>query len=128
MAAELTAETNGRERFLTATPEDLLPAAGTFARYRLTTLAIIRQSDLVARSMFLSDLMELGRRPFPEIQPITQLLPHFTPLLTRPRANSEDPPFEEIALPEMLLCYSPDLSALGAVFNPNQLMGNFISR
>ena len=52
MAAELIAETKGRERLATATPEDPLLAAETCPRYRLTTPPIIRHADLVERQMF----------------------------------------------------------------------------
>ena len=41
LASALIMEADCRERFVAATPEDLLLAAGTFSRYRLTTLPII---------------------------------------------------------------------------------------
>ena len=72
-------ETDGRERFESATPEDLLLAAETFARYRPTTLPIIRQTDALSRRMFLQDLRDLDSRYFPELQLVMQLLSHFTP-------------------------------------------------
>ena len=76
---ELTTEIRGRERFAATTPADIHLAAETFPRYRLTSLAVIRQTDASDRRMFLSDLRELGRRSFPEMQLITQLLSQFTP-------------------------------------------------
>ena len=79
LADELIIETDGRERVASSTPEDLLVAAETFARCRLTTLPIIRQSDLVARSMSPQDLRELDRLSFPEMQQVMQILSHFTP-------------------------------------------------
>ena len=60
LTADLTAETAGRDRFQTVTPTDLFDAAETFARYRLTSLDIIRHTDRDARRMFLSDLRELS--------------------------------------------------------------------
>ena len=74
---DLTVETNGRERFPMSTPADIHLAAETFARYRLTSLAVSRQTDAAARRMFLSDLRDLYRRSFPEMQLIMQLLSHF---------------------------------------------------
>ena len=44
---ELIMETDGRERFSSATPEDILLAAETFSRCHLATAPIIRQSDLM---------------------------------------------------------------------------------
>ena len=128
LAADLIAVAGGRERFAPATPGGLLVAAETFARYRLTKMPIIRQSDLMERRTFLSDLRELGRRPFPATQLIMHLVAHFAPMRTRSRANSKDPPYEEIVLPEKLRRYSPDLPALGASCIPNQLRDNFASR
>ena len=46
IAAEFIAETNGRERFETATTDDFLLAAKIFARYRLPSLAVIRQTGM----------------------------------------------------------------------------------
>ena len=124
MGDELCAETRGRERFETASEHYMWQAAGTFARYRLTSLAVIRQTDRDARRMFLSDSRELGRRSFPEMQLIMQLLSHFSPQLLKPRNNAKDPIYEEAVLPEKLKAYTADLSALGAFFRPNQLMAN----
>ena len=94
LASELIVETDGREQSASATAEAILLAAGTFPRYRLTTLPIISQSDLMARSTSLRDLRELGRRSFPEMQLIMQLLSHFTPLVGRNSANTNGPPYE----------------------------------
>lgn len=77
--AELSGETRGRDRVATATEADLLNAADTIVRYRLGSLAVIRQIDRGARRMFLPDLSELGRRPFPEILLTMHLLSHPPP-------------------------------------------------
>ena len=53
---ELEAETRGRDRIAAASPRDLWQAAETILRYRLTSLAVIRQTDRDARRMFLADL------------------------------------------------------------------------
>ena len=81
LAAELAAETAGRDRFQTVTHADLYRAAETFARYRLTSLDIIRRADRDSRRMFLCDLRELGRCSFPQMQLIMQLLAHLRPRL-----------------------------------------------
>ena len=125
---ELTAETNGRERFAMATPADLHMAAGTFHRYRLTFLAGIRQTDAADRCMFLPALRERGRRSFPEIQLVTQLLSHFSPQLAKQLTSSKDPMFGEIVLPGRLRAYTSDLSSLGELLKPNQPTANYASR
>ena len=89
-SADLVAETDGRDRFAASAPEDLLLEAGTFPRYRLTTMPIIRQTDLMARRMFLHDLRELGRMSSPELQLIMQLLSHSTP--GRPESRQREGP------------------------------------
>ena len=128
LLAEILAETNGRDRFAAASHADFRMAAETFVRYRLTSLNVIRQTDAAARRMFLSDLRELDRRSFPEMQLITQLLGHFTPQLAKQRTSSKDPLFEEVVLPERLRNYTADLPSLGALLKPNQPMANYISR
>ena len=48
-------ETSGRDRFLTITPSDLYFPAEIFARYRLTTLDVVRHTDRarVARALLI---------------------------------------------------------------------------
>ena len=121
---EITAETNGRERFAMATPADFHLAAETFARYRLTSVAVILQTDADARRMFLSDLRALCRRSFPEMQ----LLSHFSPQLAKRRTSSKGPLYEEVVLPERVRAYTADLSSLGALLMPNRPMANYVSR
>ena len=128
LLAETLAETNGRDRFAAATHADFRMAAETFVRYRLTSLNVIRQTDAAARRMFLSDLRELGRRSFPEMQLAMLMLGHFTPQLAKQRTSSKDPLFEEVVLPGRLRNYTADLSSLGALLKPNQPMANYISR
>ena len=128
LAADLMAETAGRERFELFSYDDMLTAAEIFVRYRLPSLAVIRQTDRDARRMFVSDLREIERLAFPDLQLILQLLNHFSPQLLKPRANAKDPPFEEAVLPEKLKAYRADLSQLGAFLKPNQLMANYISK
>ena len=78
--------------------------------------------------MFLSDLRELGRRSFPEMQLIMQLLEHFKPQFLKSKDNAKDPLFEELVIPERLRNFRDDLSPMGAFLNPNQLMTNYVSR
>ena len=119
--------TDGRGRFASAAPGDILLEAGTFARYRQTTLPIIRQADLMARRMFLRDLRELDRMSFPEMQLVMQLLSYFPP--GRPQSRQREwPSLRRNCPPRKLRRYSSYLSALGSFFKPNQLMANFISR
>ena len=93
LADELIRETSGRDRFAMATQMGLYAAAETLARYRLTSLAALRQTDRDARRMFLADLRGLERRAFPDMQPPTARLSHFTPHLVKPRSNANGPPF-----------------------------------
>ena len=126
--ADLTAETAGRDRLQTATPTDLFGAAETFARYRLTSLGILRHTDRDSRRMFLSDLRELGRCSFPQMRRIMQLLARFTPQIKKSRDNDKVPLFEELAIPERLRNSPADLSPMGAFLKPSQLMTNYVSR
>ena len=128
MDAELVAESRGRERFAPSMPHDMWQADGTLVRYRLASLAVIRQTDRDDRVMFLSDLRDLGRSSLPATQLIAHLLSHFSPHLSQPRSDAKDPVLEEVALPEKLKSYTSDLSAIGAFARPNQLMSNYISR
>ena len=78
--------------------------------------------------MFLSDLRGLGRRSFPEMQLIAQLLSHFSPQLAKQRTNSKDPLLEEVVLPKSLRAYTADLSSSGALLKPNQPTANYVWR
>ena len=73
LTADLVRETAGRECFSAFYPPDFHQAAETLVRYRLSTLQIVRQTDKDARRMFLSDLRDLGRKAFPEMQLLMQL-------------------------------------------------------
>ena len=75
LTAELPQENAGIGRFLTVAPPDLYHSAETFARYRSTSMDAIRHAARYARRAPLPDLRELGRRPFPEMQLIMQILP-----------------------------------------------------
>ena len=114
LTADIVRETDGRELFSAFGEEDFYTAAMTFVRYRLTTLAIIRQADSDARRMFLSDLRELERKAFPETQLLMQLLAHFAPV-QKQRANPKDPTFEEVVLPVKLRDYKAYFSCLGGI-------------
>ena len=118
----------GRDRFPTDTTQDFRRDSETFARYRLPSLAAIRQTDREARRAFLTDLRDLYRRSFPERQLPFRRLSHFSAQLGKRRPNAKDPPYEAIALPEKLRTYAADLSPLEAFLRPNLMMGNFISR
>ena len=128
LAAELAAETAGRDRFQAAAPADLYHAAGTFVRYRLASLDIIRHADRDARRAFRSDLWELGRRSSPQMQRVVQLMAHFTPHIMKSRANANDPMCGELVIPERLRNFAADLSPMGASLKPNQLATNYVSR
>ena len=80
----------------------------TLFRYRLPTLDVIRRTALDARRMFLSDLRQLDRRSFPDMQLIMQLLEHFKPLSLKSRANAKDPLFEEVVIPTRLRNFRAD--------------------
>ena len=127
LTSDLVRETTGRELLSAFVEEDFAAAALTFVRYRLSTLAIIRQTDRGARRMFLSYLRELDRMAFPEMQLLTQLLSHFAPV-QRQRANPKDPTFEEVVLPAKLKGYKADFSCLGGFRRPNQGMSNYVSK
>ena len=114
------------ERFETASEHDMWQADGTFSRYRLASLAVIRHAGRDARRAFLPDLWELGRRSFPEMQLIMQLLSHFSPQMVKPSNNAKGPAYEEVLLPGKLKAYTADLSDLGAFFRPNKLMANYV--
>ena len=122
LAADFAEETKGSERFETDSREDMLRAAGIFARYRLPPLAAIRQTDRDARRMFVSDLRDIERLAFPDIRLMISLISHFTPQLLKAKANAKGPPFGEAVLPGKLRKYTADLSQLGAFLKPNQLM------
>ena len=66
LVAELTAEIRGRERFRDFTPSDILWAAGTFARYRIPSLASLRRTGREARAMFIKDLRVSKNVLFPK--------------------------------------------------------------
>ena len=107
---------------------DFLRVAETFARYRLTSLDIIRRADRVARRMSLSDLWELGRRPFHQMQPIMQLMAHFTPQITKSRAGAKEPVFGELVIPDRLRDFPDGISSMGVFLKPYQLTTNYASR
>ena len=127
LTADLVRETAGRELFSAFVEEDFHTAAMTLVRYRLSTLAIIRQTDRDARRMFLADLRDLERKAFPEMQLLMQLLSHFAPV-QKQRVNPKDPTFEEVVLPVKLKDYKADFSCLGAFLKPNQVMANYVSK
>ena len=112
LAAELIQDTAGRDRLQTVTRADLAHAAETFVRYRLTSLDVIRHKNRAARRMFLSDLRALGRRSSPQMQLTMQLMAHFAPHVLKSRANSKDPMFGEIVIPERLRNFSADISSM----------------
>ena len=126
--AELTAETAGRDRFHTIAPTDLYHAAETFARYRLTSLGIIRRADMDARRMFFADLRGLAAALPPQMQLIAQLMSHFTPHIMKSMANAKDPLFGELVIPERLRNFPAGLSPMSAFLKPNQLVTNYVSR
>ena len=127
LTGDLARETSGMDLFSGFAEEDFRTDAMTFVRYRLSTLAIIRQTDRGARRMFLADLRELERQAFPEMQLLMQLLAHFAPV-QKQRVNPKDPTFEEVVLPVKLRDYKADFSCLGGFLKPNQAMANYVSK
>ena len=91
LTADLMAETLGRERFEAFFRPDFLQAAETLAMYRISTIAVIRQTDKDARRMFSSDPRDLERKTFPETQLLMQLFPHFA--LVAKQREPERPAF-----------------------------------
>lgn len=77
--ADFIAETNGRERIDASTTDDMLRAAEIFVRRRLPSLDVIRKTDPDARRIFASDIRDIDRIAFPDIQLILQLMSHFSP-------------------------------------------------
>ena len=57
-----------------------------------------------------------------------QLMSHFAPQILKYRASSNDPMFGEIVPPERLRNFTADLSSLGALLKPNQVVANFARR
>ena len=66
-------------------------AAETLARYRIASLALLRQADRDARTMFVRDLMGGGRRTFPQMLLLLQIMGHFSPQQLRSRSNVRAP-------------------------------------
>ena len=107
---------------------DFLNAAGTCARYRLTSLDITRRADRDSHRMFLYDLGEIGRRSSPEMQLIAHLMVRPAPQIMKSRADAKDPMFEEHVIPERIRNFSSDLFPLSASLNPSHLIANYASR
>ena len=103
-ARSLIREKNGRGRFVAVAHDVMRLSAETSFMYRMTSLSAIRKTHWGARRMFLSDLREMGRRPFPEMHLTVQLLTHFAPQ-PKQRAAAKDPPFQEVVIPERLRAY-----------------------
>ena len=68
LLADITQETAGRDRFTGFSPPDLLRAAETLVRYRLSTLEIIRHTERDARRLFLAECQHSEQQSFPELQ------------------------------------------------------------
>ena len=77
LTADLVRETAGRRNFSAFYPSAFHQAAEALVRYRLSSLQIIRQTDKDARRMSLSDLRDVGRKAFPEMQLEMQIFFHF---------------------------------------------------
>ena len=127
LTEDLVRETAGRGLSSAFAEEDFRTAALALVRYRLSALAIIRQTDRGARRMFLPDLREMGRKAFPEMQLLMQLLAHFAPV-QKQRANPKGPTFEEVFPPAKMKDYKADFSCLGGFMKPNQDMANYIRK
>ena len=68
LLADITLEIAGRDRFAGFMPPDLLRAAETLVRYRLSTLEIIRHTERDARRLFLAECQHSEQQSFPELQ------------------------------------------------------------
>ena len=68
LAAEIIAETQGRERFSDFAPSDFAMAAQTIVRYRTSSVEGLRRTCREARSEFIKVLREALRLRFPEMR------------------------------------------------------------
>ena len=101
-------------------------AAETLVRYRIASLAVLRQTDREPRTMFARDLRDGERRTFSQMHLLLQILGHFSPQL-RNRPNAKDPSYEEVVIPSRLATFAVDFSGLAGLLKPNQDMANVIS-
>ena len=83
-AVDLALETNGRDSIPAFIPEDFALASETLVRYRLSAVAIIRQTDRDTRRTPLSDLRDLERKAFPGILLLAHLFSHIAPNVALP--------------------------------------------
>ena len=124
---EIIRETRGRERSADRPADEYAEAASLLVGYRIYSLEIMRRPQKDARNMFLRDLGEVERRPFPEMQLLLQILAHFPPRQLRARPNAKDPPYEELVIPDRLRVFEASLSGIGSLPKPTQEMANYIS-
>ena len=54
-------------------PAEMREADETLIRYRISSMAVLRQTDKEERAMFLHDLRDGERRPFPQMQLMLQI-------------------------------------------------------
>ena len=127
LEAELFRETRGRGRFAAFPEDEFHESAGILARYRIASLETLHQTPKDARAMFMRDLREAERRPFPELQLMLQILGHFPPIQLQIRPNTNDPAYEELVIPERLRTFTADLSGIGTLLKPTHEMSNYIS-
>ena len=94
-------------RFVGFSDAYLLQEAETLARYRLSTLEIIRYAERDARRLFRNECREAGRKTSPEMQLIMQLFAHFVHMEAKSRTNVKDPAYEEVVIPRKLSTIYP---------------------
>ena len=131
LAADLFRETRGRERFSAFPVCEFSAAAGIIVRYRIHSLEILRQTQKDARAMFLRDLREAGRLPFPEMKLLLQIIGHFPPRQLQVRPSAKDPAYEELVIPERLREFAVSHSGISGIRKPDVLsfyLPNFCHR
>ena len=101
-------------------------AAETLARYRVASLAVLRQTDRASRTMFVRDLREGDRRAFPQMQLLLQIVGHFSPHQLRNRPNAKNPSYEEVVSLARMATFDVDFSRLPGLLEPYQDMANAI--
>ena len=73
------------------------------------------------------DLREVGKRSFPELQLMLQILGHFPQRQPQIRPNANDPAYDELVIPERLREFTASLGGIGSLLKPTHEMANYIS-
>ena len=121
--------TTGRERLNAFTPAEIRDAAETLARYRITSLAVLRQADRGSRiaNDVCTRFTRRGSARLPEDSASSSNPRPFSPQQMRNRPNAKDPSNGEVAIPARLAKFAVDFRGLSGLLEPNQDMANVIS-